>query len=278
MPELPRLTPPKPFCSSASDMALVESIFAKPTPPNPETSTIEQRRDFIVHWTRRYTLDLAVEDLLDPPAPEPSLPELPEPGEPMPERLCAFWDGLTPIEQRLFHGGRIWQLPASAHWTRIHCLVDILRAHARSLRDALQMCRFDDGLGRHGEDHARILLALWLMGEPGYAGPRQWRYVEHFEAIMDFGEMCQAPAPEIATIAKSQWDRAEAHALNWMDALRRRLWPMCRAEAPEKSVIAAADEVGAKFSIIVPDELLFPVLQKIEAGARPRKQRRRRHG
>jgi hypothetical protein len=92
-----------------------------------------------------------------------------------------------------------------------------------------------------------------------------------------FGLMCEAPAQEIATIAKSEWKRADAHALKWMEALRRRLWPMCRAEAPDKAVIAAADEVGAMFNIIVPDELLFPVLQKIEAGARP-KPRRRRYG
>jgi hypothetical protein len=274
MPELPRLTPPKPFCSSASDMALVESIFAKPTPPNPETSTIEQRRDFIVHWTRRYTLDLAVENLLDPPAPEPSLPELPEPGEPMPEHLATFWDGLAAIEQRLIKGGRIWQRPASEHWTRIQTIVDIFRAHGLPLRDALQMCRFDDGLGRHGEEHARALLTIWLMGEPGYS-PR--RYDEHVGAVISFGLQCEAPAQEIATIAKNEWKRADAHALKWMEALRRRLWPMCRAEAPDKAVIAAADEVGAMFNIIVPDELLFPVLQKIEAGARP-KPRRRRYG
>jgi hypothetical protein len=87
--------------------------------------------------------------------------------------------------------------------------------------------------------------------------------------------MCQATAQEIANIAKSQWQRAEAHALKWMDGLRRRLWPMCRAEAPEKSVIAAAEEIGAKFDIFVPDELLFPVLQKIERGARPTARRRR---
>jgi hypothetical protein len=113
--------------------------------------------------------------------------------------------------------------------------------------------------------------------EPDYAGPSDWRYAEHVEIVATFGEQCQAPAQEIALIVKNQWDRAEAHALKWMDALRRRLWPMCRAEAPDKAVIAAADEVGAMFNIIVPDELLFPVLQKIEAGARP-KPRRRRYG
>lgn len=254
---------------------LVESILAKPVPPNPETSTIEQRRKFIVQWTHAFTRDLAVEDLLDPPQPEPVLPPLPEPGDPMPDHLAVFWDNLTDLERLLIKGGSIWRRPASEHWTRIHCIVDIFRARGLPLRDAIQMCRFDDGLGCHGEDHARTLLTIWLIGEPGYAGPRNWRYAEHFEAVMGFGDMCQAPAHEVALIAKNEWQRAETHALKWMDALRRRLWPMCRAEAPEKAVQAAADAVGEQFGIFVPDELLFPVLDQIELGARPIKRRRR---
>jgi hypothetical protein len=259
-------------------MAFVHSIVEEPNPPNPERSTIEQRRQFIIHWTRRLTLDLAVEDLLDPPPPEPALPDLPEPGDPMPEHLTAFWDALTDLERRVIKGGRIWQKPVSEHWTRIHWIVDIFRAHYLPLRNAIQMCRFDDGLGAHNPEHARILLTIWRMQEPDYAGPPNWRWSEHAQAIMGFGQMCQASPEEIAIIAKSQWDRAEAHALKWMDALRRRLWPMCRTEASDKAVIAAADEVGAKFDIFVPDELLFPVLEKIELGARPKPSRRRRYG
>jgi len=45
-------------------MPLVRSIYTKPQPPEPLTSTLEARRQFMVSWTRCYTRDLALEFVL----------------------------------------------------------------------------------------------------------------------------------------------------------------------------------------------------------------------
>ncbi len=101
-----------------------------------------------------------------------------------------------------------------------------------------------------------------------------WLQVEQFEAVMGFGFECKATADEIIACANEEWRLAENHAVNFLDALRRKLWPMCRAKLPEKVVIDAADTLQMEWGVGIDDEHLMPVIKGIWDAAQPRPARR----
>jgi hypothetical protein len=97
---------------------------------------------------------------------------------------------------------------------------------------------------------------------------------ESFEAGIGFGFQCKASHDEIITACNSEWADAIAHGARFIDALRRRLWSMCRSRMSEQVIIQAADEMKRHWGVFVDDELLMPLLHKIDLAAKPR---RRRH-
>ena len=98
--------------------------------------------------------------------------------------------------------------------------------------------------------------------------------LESFEAGIGFGFQCKANHEEIITACNAEWADATAHGARFIEALRRRLWSMCRARMSEQVVIQAADEVQRQWGVFVGDEVLMPLLHKIDIAAKPR---RRRH-
>ena len=101
-----------------------------------------------------------------------------------------------------------------------------------------------------------------------------WLQVEQFEAVMGHGFVCKATPDEIITCANEEWRLAEKYAANFLDALRKKLWPMCRARMPEAVVIAAADALQMEWQIAIDDEHLMPVIKGIWDAAQPRPARR----
>lgn len=99
--------------------------------------------------------------------------------------------------------------------------------------------------------------------------------LESFEAGIGFGFQCKATHEEIITACNAEWADATAHGARFVDTLRRRLWSMCRSRMSEEVVIRAADALQRDWGVFVGDELLMPLLNKIDSAAKPR---RRRHG
>jgi hypothetical protein len=97
--------------------------------------------------------------------------------------------------------------------------------------------------------------------------------LESFEAAIAFGFKCKASADEIIMAANAEWDAAIANVTRCLEALRRRLWHMCRARMPEETIIKAADAVTQDFDVFVPDELLMPLLKRIWDAAQVRRGR-----
>jgi hypothetical protein len=98
--------------------------------------------------------------------------------------------------------------------------------------------------------------------------------LESFEAAIGFGFQCKATHNEIIEAANREWADAIAYGSRFVEALRRRLWSMCRSRMPEQAVIHAADELQRDWWVCVGDDLLMPLLRKIDIAATPR---RRRH-
>lgn len=118
--------------------------------------------------------------------------------------------------------------------------------------------------------------ARWLALDALLDPPDQANRHEHIQVVLAFGVHCKCSADEILSIEAAEWGFATQYAENFLDALRRKVWPLCRARMPQETIQRAADEVMSDWNAWVPDELLNPVLRKIYLGAIPRKGRR--HG
>ncbi len=111
-------------------------------------------------------------------------------------------------------------------------------------------------------------LALEQLLEPP---PDDRLKAEIFSAVVDFGLKAKSTRDEIISAFDAEWDDATKHAARWLEALRRRVWSMCRAQMPEQTIIQAARETERNFSVFVGDELLMPLLKRIWDAAQPRR-------
>jgi hypothetical protein len=98
---------------------------------------------------------------------------------------------------------------------------------------------------------------------------------EHFCAVAGIALGCGCCHSEVLHIAATEWRFAIAYAGNFLEALRRTLYPMCRAHIPERAIQQRADAIMAEWGVYLPDQLLNPVLAGIWHAAQPRRRRPR---
>jgi hypothetical protein len=125
--------------------------------------------------------------------------------------------------------------------------------------------------------YARELAVDYVLDpEGGIGGHGEYKDAEEaeaFSAAVGFGLQCHASVTEIITAARAEWVAAVNLVHNCLDHVRRRISPMCRAQMPEQTIIAAAQSVCSDHGVYIDRELLMPVLLKVWNAAQIRSRR-----
>ena len=120
--------------------------------------------------------------------------------------------------------------------------------------------------------YAEDLTACYMFGDEGYSTHSY--QTEICLAAIGFGKQIEASPQENCIAYKAEWHRGCERARGFLNALRRRIWPLGKMRAPGERILAEAEAVCREFDMVIPGEVLIAEVRRIAHAAAPRKRLR----
>lgn len=99
--------------------------------------------------------------------------------------------------------------------------------------------------------------------------------VEALLAATGIAETCGLPFDDGAAAGNAEWSAATERGKQFVDDLRRAVFPLARVRAAGEIILNAAHQVNDRYGCALPGELLTEACRVIAASAAPRSQGRR---